>query len=98
MRQLIRSVQLSLLLTSLGLFAFAPLTRLRADTSNAGKNIWEGKSGGFIIRWSTSDIMAQSTSNLKKVVFSARSLAQKDLDDVISKGRESYGERNPIVL
>src|SRR5262249_23767594 len=99
MRQLIRSSHWSLLLlTSLALLASTPFTRLRAGTSDARKNIWEGQSGGFMIRWSTSDIIAQSTSNLKKVVFSARALAQKDLEDVRSQGSESSGERNPVVL
>ena len=38
--------------------------------------IWAGKSGGFEIRWTDSDIQVHPLKSPNRVVFSARSLAR----------------------
>jgi hypothetical protein len=99
MRQVMREVLLTLLLlgsfTSMGLML---ATELRADTSTQGKDIWVGRIGGMTIRWSTSDIIVHPSDNTKEVRFSAKSLAQKDLEATLNMAREPSGTENRLAL
>jgi hypothetical protein len=57
----------------------APAALLAAPaSSNAQKMIWTGRSGGFVFEWSASDITARSPQSPARVLFSAKSLAQKE--------------------
>ena len=51
------------------------------------KEIWTGESGGFLIRWTTADLIAQSVSD-KKAVFSARDFADKGFEQYYKSVKE----------
>jgi hypothetical protein len=53
----------------------SPAARQKQETAKA---IWVGESGGFKIRWTKVNIQAHPLKSPNRVVFSARSLAQKD--------------------
>lgn len=52
--------------------------------------IWTGKSGGFAIRWTDSDIQVHPLKSPNRVVFSARSLAQQEFAR-IKASEKKYG-------
>ena len=87
-----------LLLTTLGIFGNSLLTPQGGKASKAEKTIWTGQSGGFMLRWSTSDITARSLSDAKEIRFSAKSLAQKNFEDQVATVKAAYGNENRLVL
>ncbi|MCX5887853.1 MAG: hypothetical protein NTY36_00190 [Deltaproteobacteria bacterium] len=52
--------------------------------------IWAGESGGFTIRWTAMDIQVQPLKPPNRVVFSARSLAQKEFARIAAT-EQKYG-------
>jgi hypothetical protein len=87
-----------LLLASLTPMGLMRATSLRADTSTQDKDIWVDQSGGFTIRWSTSDIIVHPLDNVQEVRFSAKDLAQKDLQDTLNMAREPSDKENRLAL
>ena len=87
-----------LLLVSLTPMGLMLATSLRADTSTQDQDIWVDQSGGFTIRWSTSDIIVHPLDNVQEVRFSAKYLAQKDLEDTLNMAREPSDQENRLAL
>ena len=87
-----------LLLASLTLMELLLATSLRADTSTQDKDIWVDQSGGFTIRWSTSDIIVHPLDNVQEVRFSAKDLARKDLEDTLNMAKEPSDKENRLAL
>jgi len=46
----------------------------------AQRMIWTGQSGGFVFQWSAADISARPVESLTGVLFSVKSLAQRDFE------------------
>ena len=88
-RLMVSCVLLVLLAPGSSLWPIASLfaqKRARPDTT-----IWSGKSGGFILIWTTADITVSPADQPSKVVFSAREIALKKFD--ASEARENFAER-----
>lgn len=51
--------------------------------------IWTGRSGGFVFQWSAADISARPVESLTGVLFSVKSLAQKDFEAFREASKDS---------
>ncbi len=87
-----------LLLASFALLGFSPSTPWRIDIPKVEKTFWVGQSGGFTLHWTTSDIVAYATGQMREVLFSARSLSQKGLRDMLAEMKEADHKKNPLAI
>jgi hypothetical protein len=60
----------------------------------AAKVIWTGKSGGFAIRWTTTDIQARPLKKPGRLAFSAAQLARRGFQRFISPPRLDGSEKH----
>ncbi|HEX8651106.1 MAG TPA: hypothetical protein VF708_09710 [Pyrinomonadaceae bacterium] len=50
-------------------------------SNQADRIIWTGRSGGYTLRWSTTEIKASAAKTPTDILFSARAIAKKDFDE-----------------
>lgn len=79
-KPLSRVVISMLLLACLILPGFSPSARLLAQKRQPAHPIWIGQSGGFIMRWTTSDISAQLSDKNAQMLFSVIPLAKRGFE------------------
>lgn len=58
----------------------APAGKARIAAPEPQRMIWTGRSGGFMFEWSAADISARPAESRTGVLFSAKSLAQRDFE------------------
>jgi hypothetical protein len=101
-----RVVWSALLLAGLTVLGFGPSGRLMAQKPEAAHTIWTGRSGGFMIHWTTLDISAQSQQNAQ-VLFSVLPLAKRGFEafltamkdpGAVAEGADCSYERHFRVL
>jgi hypothetical protein len=73
----------SVMLATLALLTFNSSDRsLAQQKREAEKPIWSGQSGGFTIQWTTAELLARPTKSPAQIVFSAKSITERDWKNV----------------